>query len=143
MFSFDMLYTGIFTLEDDSEHLVNFENRWADKEKLAHLKRFTLVPKDGVEGMPVVVLNVPTGAKPIFKHRVYGQISTSGGTTRKAFRVYCIGYKLRGLEHLFWILPNGIVEIGPDPLMAMIIQQNAPFEIEDPVEEWFSLFPET
>jgi hypothetical protein len=128
MFSFDMLYTGIFTLDDGSEHLVDFENRWANKEKLAHLKTFTLVPKDGVENMPVVVLNVPTGAKPIFKHRVYGQIAATGGSVRKPFRVYCIGYKFRGVEHLFWILPNGVVEIGPDPAMATIIQQNAPFE---------------
>ena len=130
MYSFDMLYTGIFVLDDGSEHEVDFESRWADKEKLARLRRFVLVPKGEANlSMPLVALNLPEGAKLIFKHRVFGQFGTGDAKPKIKYRIYCCGYKYRGEEHQFWIMPNGIVEFGvglDDPELAILVQQNAP-----------------
>ena len=130
MYSFDMLYTGIFVLDDGSEHEVDFESRWADKDKLARLRRFVLVPKDEANNsMPLVALNLPEGAKLIFKHRVFGQFGTGDALPHQKFRIYCVGYKFKGDEHLFWIMPNGVIEFGvdlDDPEFALAVQQNAP-----------------
>lgn len=110
-------YHAAAQLDDGTELLLDLEEHgWAAKEIMDHTVRFTLIPKPGVTGMPVVTVAIPKGAKPIFMSRAFGKLGMAEASVK--FRCYALGYKLGRTKYLAWVLPSGAVEIGPDPLIA-------------------------
>ncbi len=111
-------YLANATLDDGSEVVVDLEEHgWADKVMLAHTVRWSLVPKENYLTMtgglwPLVSINIPTGAKPVYRSRVYAGFGV--GITVPAFRVFCIGWKLGSTTVWTWILPTGSIEVGTD-----------------------------
>lgn len=126
-------YLAVLTLDDDSEVLVDLEvHGWAEPERLARVRRFALIPKPDI-AMPPVVINIPAGAKPVFKstRMVSGPIGVrppllpENATVQLAYpvdmRCYAVGYKRGTTEVLTWILPTGGIEVGPKPSLADIL----------------------
>lgn len=120
----DFVYSAEAELDDGTIERLDLEERgWADKELLNRVKRWAIVPKgfgDGPVGLPLIVVNIPEGAKPVFKSVVFK--STLGAE----FRVYGVGWH-KGQSHWTWVHPNGIVEVGERPLLAdgVLEQMNA------------------
>lgn len=105
-------------LNDETEVKLDPEvHGWAEPERLAKVKVWSLIPRDQ-NGMPVVTIQIPENAKPIFKSRVYGKgLPAAGGP---AFRAYAIGWH-DTTSHWTWVMPGGNIEVGEDPLYADII----------------------
>lgn len=124
----DYQYFGTAQLNDGTEVRLDLEAKgWADKQLLAKTVRFSIVPKDnGALGMggaklPIVVVNIPQGGRPVFKTRVFGVVGANDGVGVPMFRCYGIGYKLGRKTHWTWVLPTGDVEMGDDPWLADIL----------------------
>lgn len=90
-----------------------------EPERLAKVEVWSLIPRDQ-NGMPVVTVQIPRGAKPIFKSRVYGK--GLPGLDGPAFRAYAIGWHDTE-SHWTWVMPGGNIEIGEDPLYADLVLQ--------------------
>jgi len=121
-------YFANATLDDGTDiGAIDLEEQgWASKPMLARTRRWSLVPKgthvmlDGRQ-YPMVTIDIPVGAKPVFRSRVFvGNITgrSSDQIERKviphlsvpAFRVYGIGWKKGSLTVWTWVAPNGAVE---------------------------------
>jgi hypothetical protein len=123
----EYIFWGTVLLNDGTEELLDLEEHgWADKERLANTVRFSLIPKDGApktlygsDFVPIVV-NIPKGAKPVFKTRVKNAVPvmSTGGRHPVSFRMYGIGYKLGNQEPMLWVLPTGAIEVGEDSKFA-------------------------
>jgi hypothetical protein len=116
-------YEVALQLNDGSNHKFSLDEKgWAAKEQLNQTKEISLIPT-GNTTLPVVACQVPEGAKPIIKSRVFGSIG-AGGENVPGFRVYAIGYKQkRRRPYVIWILPNGTIEMGDEPLYAPLLLQ--------------------
>lgn len=118
-------YLAVVVLDDSSEEVLDLEERgWAEPTRLARVRQFSLVPKSDDVALPVVSVHIPAGAKPVFKSRAFGVISSSPsspGVLEPWFRCYAVGYKKGRSEVLAWVLPTGAIEVGPDPLLADVI----------------------
>lgn len=107
-------------LNDGSEVKLDPEEKgWAEPERLAKVKVWSLIPRDQ-NGMPVVTVQIPEGAKPIFKSRVYGKGLPGIENDLPSFRCYAIGWHDTE-SHWTWVLPTGDIEIGDDPIHAELI----------------------
>lgn len=150
-------YFANATLDDGSDVVVDLEQHgWADKEILARTVRWSLVPNGNgltLHGRPwpLVSIQIPEGAKPIFRSRVYvGSIvsRSSDQIERKVipilnvpvFRAFCIGWK-KGDTHVWtWVMPTGDIEVGTlddswlGDNLRTALNQNVT-EIPEPVEE--------
>jgi len=124
------VYNGELQVHDGSSYLIDFEKQgWADKELLAQTRRFTLLPKEGAVTMkglpyPIVVVNIPENAKPIYRSRVYRRNEADAeGNLLIDFRAYCIGYKRGKTNYWTWVLPTGDIETGieDDSWLAMTL----------------------
>ena len=116
----EFVYTAEAVTDDGESHVLDLEEHgWVDKELLARTVRWSIVPK--VAGWPIVVVHIPTGGKPIFKSRVFRRMSMYLDGTPTGFRCYAIGYFLRGKSYWTWALPNGAIEVGPDPVLADVL----------------------
>jgi hypothetical protein len=111
------VYNAEAQLNDGTAVLLDLEARgWADKELLAKTTRFTLLPKPDapltVTGRPypIVVVNIPEGAKPVFRTRVYRKMGVNDGNLLIDFRVYSIGWKRGKLTYWTHVLPSGDIE---------------------------------
>ncbi len=119
-------YQAIATLTDDSGTVLDLEEQgWASKEMLSRVKVWSIAPKNADSSLPTVVVNIPEGAKPVFKSRVFGTMGVASSEGGPLFRCYAIGYKKGSSEFLAWILPSGDIEIGPDPHIAEAIISNS------------------
>lgn len=118
------------------------EHGWADPERLARTRVFTLVPKEPGGKWPFVRIHIPDGAKPIFKTR--RNMSLSFGI--ELFRAYAVGWFKDGESHWTWIFPNGAMEKeSDDPSFndllvkamndAIIAQKRAEGTLPSPTEE--------
>lgn len=123
----EYIYWGTVLLRDGSEELLDLEEHgWADKDRLAQTVRFALIPKEDApktlhgQDFPPIVVNIPEGAKPVFKTRVKAAtpIGNTSGRHPVQFRLYGIGYKLGSHEPMLWVLPTGAIEMGPDSFFA-------------------------
>lgn len=114
--SFDYDLAAIF--DDGSEEKLNPEiHGWAEPTRLARVRTWSIIPRDQ-NGMPVVTVQIPEGSKPIFKSRVYGKgLPGAGGPS---FRAYAIGWH-DTTSHWTWVMPNGNIEVGDEPLFADLI----------------------
>jgi hypothetical protein len=117
----EYVYWGTILLDDGTEEVLNLEvHGWAEPTRLARVKRFALVPNGrektlSGEDYPVVVVNIPEKAKPVFKTRV--KVSTGKGEEIRvpaSIRCYGVGYKLGRHEHILWVIPTGAIEVGPE-----------------------------
>lgn len=116
-------YEVALQLNDGSNHKFALDEKgWANKEQLSRTTEISLIPS-GDTALPVVACQIPEGAKPVIKSRVFGHIGAGGdGPAVNAFRVYAIGYKQkRRREYIIWILPNGTIEMGPEPVYAPLL----------------------
>lgn len=105
-------YTAELQLNDGSLVPIDLEERgWAEPERLANTRVFTLVPKDINSRWPFVRIHIPDGAKPIFKSR---QNINLIGHGQPLFRAYAAGWFKDGESHWTWAFPNGAVEQGTD-----------------------------
>lgn len=111
-------------LNDGTAELLDLEERgWADPERLAKVVKWSFIPKAdatppwGGGKWPVVIVAIPSGAKPVFKARAFGSFGTGNSEGGVKFRCYAIGYKLGSEEYLTWVLPTGDIEVG-EPAMA-------------------------
>ncbi len=105
-------------LNDGTEVKLNPEEHgWAEPERLSQVKVWSLIPRDGIAApdRPVVVVQIPKDAKPIFKSRVYGKGLPGAGGPK--FRCYAIGWHDTE-SHWTWVLPNGTIEVGEEPIYA-------------------------
>lgn len=115
--SFD--YDLAAQLNDGTEVILNPEEHgWAEAERLAKVIRWSLIPR--VANMPVVVVHIPEGAKPIFKSRVFGKGYPGIENNLPIFRAYAVGWH-DSASHWTWILPGGIIEVGDEPTHAPLI----------------------
>lgn len=119
--SFD--YDLTLQLTDGSEVKLNPEEHgWAEPERLAQVRVWSIIPR--VQGLPPIVVQIPEGAKPIFKSRVYGKGFGPGaskdGITFPSFRAYAVGWH-DTVSHWIWVLPNGSIEVGDDPIYAELL----------------------
>lgn len=112
--SFD--YNLAAQLNDGQELLLNPEVKgWADPAIIDNTRVWSLIPRDQ-NGMPVVTIQIPEGAKPVFKSRVYGKLLAD-----ISFRAYAIGWHKGEETHWLWVMPGGDIEVGEDPLHADLI----------------------
>lgn len=103
-------YIGEFQLNDGSIDKVNLDERgWADPNRLANTRVFSLVPKDRNSRWPYLRINIPEGAKPIFKSR-----NNVGMTAGFVYRIYAAGWIKDGVNHWTWLFPTGAVEQETD-----------------------------
>lgn len=108
-------YKAEVFLDDGTTQLLDLEEKgWADKELLKRVARWSLIPKPGAPQLPIVVVNIPKGSKPIFNSRVYGKIAVGANQGTPLIRVYRIGYRTGRVNHWTWVLPNGSIETGTD-----------------------------
>jgi hypothetical protein len=126
-------YNAEAQLNDGSAVLLDLEKTgWAYKEMLAQTHRFSLVPKSGTTNsagnpLPIVVVNIPPGAKPIYRSRVYRKMGTGAdGQALIEFRCFCIGWKKGSVTCWTWILPSGDIEtgVGDDSWLADLLFDN-------------------
>lgn len=112
-------YTAELQLNDGAIVQVDLEERgWADPERLAITRVFTLVPK-APGSKPMVRVHIPEGGKPIFKSR-NNVLMTAG----KSFRTYAVGWFKDGESNWTWVMPDGSTEQGTDdPIFAQVITQ--------------------
>lgn len=116
-------YSVALQLNDGSNHQFSLDEKgWADKEQLARAKEISLIPMDNAP-LPVVAVQIPEGAKPVVKSRVFGTIGMGGaGEAIDGFRAYAIGYKqARRRPYIIWILPNGTIEMADEPVYAPLL----------------------
>lgn len=124
-------YVGEFILADGSLAQKDLETRWADKEFVSQIRTFTLVPKPGTSGWPLLRMHIPEKAKPVWVWRMFRLTDNPvppEGTEVEAqqlaeLRIYGIGYKKRGQKpHMMWVMPGGAVEAGiQEPQFAELI----------------------
>jgi hypothetical protein len=102
-------------LNDGTEVKLNpDEHGWAEPERLAKVKVWSLIPRSG--GLPVVTVQIPEGSKPIFKSRVYGKgLPTADNPL--SYRAHAIGYHDTE-SHWIWVMPGGNIEYGEEPVFA-------------------------
>lgn len=85
------------------------EERQAILSMIAAAGRNPLAP-----AMPLLRINIPTGAKPVFKSKVYGtaMLNSEGNIEgyQQDFRGYAVGWKKGRAQHLIWIFPGGHTE---------------------------------
>lgn len=106
-------------LNDGTEVKLNPEEHgWAEPERLAQVRVWTIAPRS--EGWPVVVVQIPEDSKPIFKSRVYGKGYPGLVNDLPIFRAYAIGWH-DTKSHWTWVLPNGVIEVGEEPIYADMI----------------------
>ena len=132
------VYNAEALLDDGAYLLLDLEEQgWADKERLAHTVRWSLVPKgnaspplDGTN-WPTVIVAIPPNAKPVFKARSFGKVRISSSdndmnaqTSEPLFLCYGIGWKDGSDERIVWVLPTGDVEFGTNPTLADLILRN-------------------
>lgn len=115
------VYNAEAQLNDGSAVLLDLEKTgWADKSMLAQTHRFTLIPKAGFttskgQLYPFVVVNIPKGAKPIYRSRVFRRAASNNlNEPLIEFRCYCIGWKRGATTVWTWVLPTGDIETGTD-----------------------------
>lgn len=116
-------YEVALQLNDGSNHKFSLDEKgWANKEQLSRTKEISLIPQDG-SNLPVVAIQVPEGAKPVIKSRVFGTLGMAAtDTPTDGFRVYAIGYKqARRRPYIIWILPNGTIEMADEPVYAPLL----------------------
>lgn len=103
-------YYAELQLTDGSLVPLNLEERgWADPDRLANTRVFTLIPKNAGSGWPFVKVHIPEGAKPIFKTR-----NNVGATAGFQMRVYAVGWFKDGVSHWTWVFPGGSLEKETD-----------------------------
>lgn len=103
-------YIAELQLNDGSLVQVNLEERgWAEPERLANTRVFTLLPKNIDSKWPLFRVNIPEGAKPIFKSRM-----SVGMHAGYRLRVYAAGWFKDGESHWTWLFPNGAMETSTD-----------------------------
>lgn len=136
MSSKSYIYHAEAQLNDGTFELLDLEEHgWADKERLAKVVRWSLIPKAeafpamGGRNWPVVIVDIPEGARPVFKTRAFNKVRFNAGTEGTfsegpLFRCYAIGWKLKTEERLVWVLPTGDIEFGEDPTLADAILKN-------------------
>lgn len=119
-------YDAAAVLDDGSEVKLNLEERgWAEPSRLARVRVWSLIPRDQ-NGLPVVTVQIPAGAKPIFKSRVYGRgLPGIENSNLPSFRCYAIGWH-DAESHWTWVMPGGNIEVGEDPLYADLILRSMP-----------------
>jgi hypothetical protein len=99
-------YTAELQLHDGSVVPVNLEERgWAEPERLALTRVFTLVPRQYGTPWPMVRIHIPDGAKPIFKAR-----KSVAATAGFQMRIYAVGWFKDGESHWTWVFPGGALE---------------------------------
>lgn len=131
--SFDYDLTA--QLNDGTEVKLDPEvHGWAEPERLSQVKVWSIVPR--VSGLPVVVVQIPEGSKPIFKSRVYGKGMPGTDTVLPQFRAYAIGWHDTE-SHWTWVLPNGTIEVGDDPIYADLLLQTMLEQIKQAHPEYF------
>lgn len=109
-------------LNDGTEVKLNPEEHgWAEPERLSKVKVWSILPR--VAGLPVVSIQIPDGAKPIFKSRVYGKGYPGTDNGLPMFRAYAIGWHDTA-SHWTWVLPGGVIEVGDDPIYGPMILQH-------------------
>ena len=117
-------YLAELQLNDGTLVQVDLEERgWADPDRLAITRVFTLVPKPDNKNprWPLVKIHIPEGGKPIFKSR-NNVLLTAG----QSFRTYAVGWFKDGESHWTWVLPNGAIESGTDePTFSEIMTKAA------------------
>lgn len=121
------VYLSEVWLDDGTFRVLDLEKPgWADKDLLKRITRWSLVPKPDFPQYPIVVINIPPGAKPIFNSRVYGKIGLSTSEILTQFRVYRIGYMRGRMKHWTWVMPNGSIEssTGDDSWLAEVWLQH-------------------
>lgn len=107
-------YTGQAQLNDGSVIELDLEERgWADPDMLAETRVFSLISK--TPSWPTIHINIPEGAKPIFKSR-----KSVGMTAGFEFRSYAVGWFLDGESHWTWVMPNGVIETETDEPITTI-----------------------
>ncbi len=95
------------------------EHGWAEPERLAQARAFTIVPKDINSRWPFVRVHIPDGAKPIFKSRPIRNLKPFGV---ELFRAYAVGWFKDGISHWTWAFPNGSIEQETDePTIAALM----------------------
>jgi hypothetical protein len=103
-------YTAELQLNDGSLVPIDLEQRgWAEPERLANTRVFTLIPKDPTSRWPLLRIHIPEGAKPVFKTRM-----NIGITAGYEIRVYAAGWFKDGENHWTWLFPNGAMERETD-----------------------------
>ena len=124
-------------LNDGSEVKLDPEvHGWAEPERLAKVKVWSLIPRKA--GLPVVVVQIPEGAKPIFKSRVYGKgYAGIEDSPLPAFRAHAIGWHDTE-SHWTWVMPNGLIEVGDEPLYADMILQSMLAKLKEEHPEYFA-----
>lgn len=115
-------YSAEVQLNDGTLVQLDLEERgWADPERLANTRVFTLVPKDPTSKWPFVRIHIPEGAKPIFKSR--NNVLVTAG---REFKTYAVGWFKDGESHWTWVMPNGSIELETDsPTFSEILSQAA------------------
>lgn len=116
-------YKAELQLNDGSTVLVDLEERgWAEPERLANTRVFSLVPKDLTNAWPVVRIHIPEGAKPIFKSRPHFVLLGNQPMGTPLFRSYAVGYFKDNESYWTWVFPNGMIEANTDdPTFADLI----------------------
>jgi hypothetical protein len=113
-------YDLLAQLNDGTEVKMDPEvHGWAEPERLSRVVVWTIVPREGV-ALPVVTVQIPEDAKPIFKSRVYGKGLPYEGSTLPSFRAYAIGWHDTE-SHWTWVMPGGNIQVGEDPLYVDLI----------------------
>lgn len=103
-------YRAELQLHDGSTEIVNLEERgWAEPERLANTRVFSLLPISEGTRWPTIRVVIPEGAKPVFKTR-----NNVGMTAGFNYRTYAVGWFKDGETHWTWVLPNGNIEQGTD-----------------------------
>jgi hypothetical protein len=98
------------------------EHGWAEPERLAQARAFTIVPKDTNSRWPFIRVHVPEGAKPIFKSRPIMNLKPFGV---ELFRAYAVGWFKDGESHWTWAFPNGSIETETDnPTIADLLAKS-------------------
>ena len=116
-------YSAELQLNDGSLVQVDLEERgWAEPERLADTRVFTLVPKDISGALPFVRTHIPEGGKPVFKRRTYGTFAVANAASIDNFCAYAVGWRRGTEEVITWVMPNGAIECNTDdPTFADII----------------------
>jgi hypothetical protein len=103
-------YTAELQLNDGSLVQVDLEERgWAEPDRLANTRVFSLVPRQLGTGWPLIRINIPDGAKPVFKSR-RNVLATAG----QEFRAFAVGWFKDGSTHWTWVMPGGSIETETD-----------------------------
>lgn len=110
-------YWAELQLNDGSLVSIDLEQHgWAEPNRLASTRVFTLVPKDTASRWPFVRIHIPEGAKPIFKSRMNARLMGAAASEmgEPIFRAYAVGWFRDGDSHWTWVFPNGAIETETD-----------------------------